>query len=126
MLKGVAGWCNRGSPGVRWGCGENPNPGVWWWWCGAVLVRWWESGAVPLEGEANMPRGAQSPRRVQSVYVGGCRPTSPDLVLVPAEASPPTPRERHAHAVVVPRPVSLASDAQAAAYLYSCHAPYAR
>ncbi|XP_069985042.1 kelch-like protein 5 isoform X2 [Penaeus vannamei] len=73
-----------------------------------------------------MPRGAQSPRRVQSVYVGGCRPTSPDLVLVPAEASPPTPRERHAHAVVVPRPVSLASDAQAAAYLYSCHAPYAR
>ncbi|XP_042868768.1 kelch-like protein 5 isoform X2 [Penaeus japonicus] len=73
-----------------------------------------------------MPRGAQSPRRVQSVYVGGCRPTSPDLVLVPAEASPPTPRERHAHAVVVPRPVSLSSDAQAAAYLYSCHAPYAR
>ncbi|XP_042233010.1 kelch-like protein 5 isoform X2 [Homarus americanus] len=76
-----------------------------------------------------MPRGAQSPRRTQSVYVGGsgCRLTSPDLLLLTSEAStPPTPRERHTHSVVVSRPISLASDAHAAAYLYSCNAPYAR
>ncbi|XP_069189619.1 kelch-like protein 5 isoform X2 [Procambarus clarkii] len=76
-----------------------------------------------------MPRGAQSPRRTQSVYVGGsgCRLTSPDLLLLTSEASaPPTPRERHTHSIVVPRPLSLAGDAHAAAYLYSCHAPYAR
>ncbi|XP_071540129.1 kelch-like protein 5 isoform X2 [Panulirus ornatus] len=76
-----------------------------------------------------MPRGAQSPRRTQNVSVGGSlyRSTSPDLLLLSSDSSaPPTPRERHTHTVVVPRPLSLASDSHAASYLYSCNAPYAR
>ena len=100
------------------------------------------------ENNKTMPR-IQSPRRSQSllVGVGGFRPPSPDLMLVPvgmgpSGLAPPSSkgansssgacpevivgaRERPIH-TVMPRPISISTDAHAAAYLYSCHAPYAR
>ena len=96
----------------------------------------------PVLGE--MPRGGvQSPRgRPHSVLVGmdgrgGNVPHAPDLMLVPVTGmglgGPGSysemvvaPRERH-QGVTSPRPLSMSSDAHAAAaYLYSCQGPYAR